>query len=84
MLLSRLVSYLISILHHFNKPQNLNNMSQLVYRSSGRKVTKSLSVEDRIIAKYKALGLSIKESRKYNKWLDIRIESMFLTNQNFA
>lgn len=59
-------------------------MSQLVYRSSGRKVIKSLSVEDRIIAKYKALGLSIKEARKELKWLDIRIESKFLTNQNFA
>lgn len=59
-------------------------MSKLVYRSSGRKVIKSLSIEDRIIAKYQALGLSVKDARRELKWLSFRIESKFLTNLNYA
>ena len=59
-------------------------MSKLVYRSSGRKVIKSLSIEDTIVAKYQALGLSVKDARRELKWLDIRIESKYLTNLNYA
>jgi hypothetical protein len=58
-------------------------MAQLVYRSpkSGRRIIKNLSVEDRIIQKHVALGLSLKEARNQLKWLQCKIETRLLTRQ---
>lgn len=64
------------VVHRFesdgSSSPNLNTM--LVYRSSGRKVRKSLSIDEKLIAKYTQLGYTYREAVQQYRWLMTRIE----------
>lgn len=46
-------------------------MAQLVFRSSGRKIKRNLTTQEKIL---QAIGMKPKEVRRESKWLDLQMQ----------